>query len=150
MLICDAQVHIWAANTPERPWPARHAPHRPVPLGKEELLAEMDKAGIDRVVIVPPSWEGDRNDVAIDAATSHPQRFAIMGRFDPDVPATQSQQVASQLGARFVEFADEGHVPTVNGQSCPQAVLHSFLDDPSSPPDSCAATTGPPHWLVDP
>jgi pimeloyl-ACP methyl ester carboxylesterase len=76
--------------------------------------------------------------------------LVIAGRFDPDVPATQSQQVASQLGARFVEFADEGHVPTVNGQSCPQAVLHSFLDDPSSPPDSCAATTGPPHWLVDP
>jgi hypothetical protein len=24
----------------------------------------MDRAGIDRVVIVPPSWEGDRNDIA--------------------------------------------------------------------------------------
>ena len=22
----DAQVHIWAASTPERPWPARHQP----------------------------------------------------------------------------------------------------------------------------
>ena len=66
MMICDSQVHIWAANTPERPWPARAEPHR-APLGKEELLAEMDKAGVDRVMIVPPSWEGDRNDVAIDA-----------------------------------------------------------------------------------
>ena len=36
MMICDAQVHIWAANTPERPWPARAEPHR-APLGKEEL-----------------------------------------------------------------------------------------------------------------
>ena len=44
MKIVDAQVHIWAANTPERPWPARAEPHR-APLGKEELLAEMDKAG---------------------------------------------------------------------------------------------------------
>ena len=85
MMICDAQVHIWAANTPERPWPARAEPHR-APLGKEELLAEMDKAGIDRVVSVPPSWEGDRNDIAIDAAMSHPGRFATMGRFDPEAP----------------------------------------------------------------
>jgi len=54
MRIVDAQVHIWAANTPERPWPARAEPHR-TPLGKEELLAEMDKAGVDGVVIVPPS-----------------------------------------------------------------------------------------------
>ena len=52
MLIADAQVHIWAASTPERPWPARHAPHRE-PLDKRELLAEMAKAGVDRVVIVP-------------------------------------------------------------------------------------------------
>jgi L-fuconolactonase len=83
MMICDAQVHIWAANTPERPWRARHPPHRE-PLGKVEHLGEMAKAGVDRVVIVPPSWEGDRNDLAIDAAGSHPDRFAIMGRFDPD------------------------------------------------------------------
>ena len=28
MPIVDAQVHIWAANMPERPWPARAEPHR--------------------------------------------------------------------------------------------------------------------------
>ena len=44
----------------------------------------MDKAGVDGVVIVPPSWEGDRNDVALDATASHPDRFCIMGRLDPD------------------------------------------------------------------
>jgi L-fuconolactonase len=79
MMICDAQVHVWAANTSERPWPARAEPHR-APLGKEELLAEMDKAGVDGVVIVPPSWEGDRNDLALAAAGRHPDRFAVMGR----------------------------------------------------------------------
>jgi L-fuconolactonase len=63
----------------------RAEPHR-APLGKDELLAEMARAGVDRVVIVPPSWEGDRNDLAIEAAKSHPDRFATMGRFDPDAP----------------------------------------------------------------
>jgi predicted TIM-barrel fold metal-dependent hydrolase len=38
MLIVDAQVHIWAADTPERPWPARHKPQRDDPLGADELL----------------------------------------------------------------------------------------------------------------
>jgi L-fuconolactonase len=31
-------------------------------------------------VIVPPSWEGDRNDLALAAAQAHPDRFAVMGR----------------------------------------------------------------------
>src|SRR5690348_1407492 len=81
MLIVDAQVHIWGANTPERPWPVgRSAPHRLRPFSKDDLLKEMDAAGVARVVIVPPSWEGDRNDLALEAARLHPDRFAVMGR----------------------------------------------------------------------
>jgi predicted TIM-barrel fold metal-dependent hydrolase len=89
--VVDAQVHVWAANSAQRPWPARGEPHRAAPLVKEELLAEMDRAGVDGVVIVPPSWEGDRNDVAIDAATSHPARFCIMGRFDPEAAGARER-----------------------------------------------------------
>jgi predicted TIM-barrel fold metal-dependent hydrolase len=81
MLIVDAQVHIWAADTPQRPWPTgRSAPHRAQPFSKDDLLAQMDAAGVARVVIVPPSWEGDRNDLALAAAQLHPDRFAVMGR----------------------------------------------------------------------
>jgi predicted TIM-barrel fold metal-dependent hydrolase len=82
MLIVDAQVHIWGADTPERPWPAGHAhrAHRPQPVSKNDLLAEMAAAGVDRAVIVPPSWEGDRNDLALAAAQAHPDKFAVMGR----------------------------------------------------------------------
>ena len=84
MLIVDAQVHIWAANTPERPWPARHQPHKPEPITKDDLLGEMERAGVDRAVLVPPSWEGERNDIVLAAARAHPDRFAVMGRFDPE------------------------------------------------------------------
>jgi len=106
MQVVDAQIHIWAANTPERPWPARAHPHRDPPLEKDELLAEMDRAGVDRVIIVPPSWEGDRNDVALAAAAAHPARFAVMGRLDPLDPASRGRlrdwrQQPGMLGLRF-------------------------------------------------
>lgn len=90
MLIVDSQVHIWAASTPERPWPARHKPHRPEPFSSSDLLREMDAAGVDAAVIVPPSWEGERNDLGLEAARLHPQRFAVMGRMDTDAPSALS------------------------------------------------------------
>jgi len=109
MLIVDSQVHIWGANTPERPWPARQAvkAQRDIPLGTDELLREMDAAGVDRVVIVPPSWEGERNDLAIAAAQAHPTRFAIMGRINPELPESRRKMAdwrkqAGMLGVRFV------------------------------------------------
>ena len=86
MLIADAQVHIWAANTPERPWVKghEHRAHRPVPFSADDLLREMDSAGVTRAVIVPPSWEGDRNELALAAAARHPDRVAVMGRLPID------------------------------------------------------------------
>ena len=106
MLIVDSQVHIWAASTPERPWPARHAPHRPQPFTPDDLLIEMKTAGIDRTIIVPPSWEGERNDLAIAAVAAHPDKFAIMGRLDMGAPDAR-ERIAhwraqpGMLGIRF-------------------------------------------------
>jgi L-fuconolactonase len=106
VLVVDSQVHIWAADTPERPWAPGANPHRPEPLGKDELLRDMDAAGVDRVVIVPPSLEGPRNDLALAAARAHPQRFAVMGKIDAD-PARSRHLFRSwrlqpgMLGLRF-------------------------------------------------
>ena len=106
MLIVDAQVHIWGANTPQRPWPARHAPHRPEPFSADDLLKEMNTAGVDAAIIVPPGWEGDRNDLGLAAARLHPTRFAVMGRLDPAVPESRSilarwRNQPGMLGLRF-------------------------------------------------
>ena len=124
MEIVDAQVHIWAKDTPERPWPKRNEPHRPEPLGADELLGEMDAAGVDRVIIVPPKWEGERNDLALAAAQAHPERFAIMGRLDPDAPDARqrlaSWRASGMLGLRFsftasftLPLLTEGHMDWV-------------------------------------
>ena len=44
------------------------------------------QAGVDRAILVPPSWEGDRIDYALEAAARYPQRFAVMGRIPIDKP----------------------------------------------------------------
>lgn len=108
MKITDAQVHIWAADTPERPWPrqGRAHPHRDTPFSCDDLVKEMDAAGVDRAVLVPPSWEGDRNDLALEACRRFPERFAVMGRFDPD-PAQESKLAVwrDQPGMKGLRFS---------------------------------------------
>jgi predicted TIM-barrel fold metal-dependent hydrolase len=113
MLITDSQVHIWAADSPARPWPPgrAHQAHRPQPFSKEDLLKEMDGAGVHRVVIVPPSWEGDRNDLALEAARLHPDRFAVMGRLAIERAESrglvaQWKQQPGMLGLRFTFHTD--------------------------------------------
>ena len=89
-LIVDAQVHLWKASTPDRPWPPNTVPQLPEPFSYDMLLPMMNEAGVDRVVIVPPSWEGDRIDYAMEAHAKYPTRFGIMGR----IPLANPQSAA--------------------------------------------------------
>lgn len=71
----------------------------------------MDGAGVDRVVIVPPSLEGDRLDYAQEAVKRYPGRFAIMGRISLNDPGTARRfptwrEQPGVLGIRFY-FAGE-------------------------------------------
>src|SRR4051812_28382148 len=93
MLVSDAQIHLWENERPDRPWPkdGRSTPHRPNGFTAEQMLAEMDPVGVDRAVIVPPSWIGETNAYALEAAAQYPGRFAVMGRFDPEDPSFISQ-----------------------------------------------------------
>ena len=60
MLIVDSQVHIWESGTPV-------SIHRQVShYTKDELLRDMDEAGVDRVILHPPSWDPRANEVAIE------------------------------------------------------------------------------------
>jgi L-fuconolactonase len=106
MLIVDAQVHIWRAPTAERPWPSGMKPQRAEPLGIEELVEQMDRAGVQRAVLVPPRIEGGRNDYSLDAVRAHPQRFAVMGKLDQDAPNARERllrwrEAPGMLGLRF-------------------------------------------------
>jgi predicted TIM-barrel fold metal-dependent hydrolase len=79
-MIVDAQVHLWKAESPDWKWVPGLQPQLPEPFTIERLVPMMDEAGVDRAVIVPPSWPGDRNDYALEAVKRYPNRFRVMGR----------------------------------------------------------------------
>jgi predicted TIM-barrel fold metal-dependent hydrolase len=119
--IIDAQVHIWPPETPNRPYVKEDAskPHRDIPLTSERLLEEMTVAGVNRVIVVPPSWEGYRNDYAVQAAQKYPERFAVMGKVPLNDPMSKDRiatwlKQPGMLGFR-ISFRHSG--------------THSFLDD---------------------
>jgi predicted TIM-barrel fold metal-dependent hydrolase len=77
MKIIDSQVHIWDF-IPEK-FRKGHASERQA-FTYDELLREMDHAGVDCAILVPRSFNLERNDYVLEAARKHPDRFAVMGR----------------------------------------------------------------------
>ena len=83
-MITDAQVHLWEADRPDRPWVPKAKAHLPEPMNAERMLGLMDEAGIDRAVISPmgllpygsPAY-------ALEVAARYPQRFRVMPWFLP-------------------------------------------------------------------
>ena len=101
MLIVDAQIHIWKNNKPT------NANHRQVAdFTADDVLKEMDEAGVDAAVIHPPGWDPDSSALAIEAARRHPNRFAILGKFPLDRPESRTlidglKGQPGMLGLRF-------------------------------------------------
>src|SRR3974377_649160 len=48
--IIDAQVHAYAANTPERPW--HSVPNWPPHVTGDEMVAAMNKGGVDGAIYI--------------------------------------------------------------------------------------------------
>jgi predicted TIM-barrel fold metal-dependent hydrolase len=58
----------------------------------------MDAAGVDAAVLVPPSWEGERNDLVLAAAKTWPTRFAAVGRISDDASGDDLRQIGRLPG----------------------------------------------------
>lgn len=89
MKIIDSQVHIWD-SIPER-FRKGHTGERQT-FTYDDLLREMDQAAVDCAILVPRSFNLERNDYVLEAACKHPDRFAVMGRV-----ATEEAQGKPQL-----------------------------------------------------
>jgi predicted TIM-barrel fold metal-dependent hydrolase len=112
MKIVDAQVHIWSsAVTPPS------GLHRKVSkLTPEEMLKEMDEAGVAAALLHPPgSWDPIANAYAIEAAKKYPDRFAVLGQFPPNVPENRKlihgwRNQPGMMGLRWALLSPEQQV----------------------------------------
>ena len=86
MTIIDSQVHAYEANTPKRPW--HTVPNWPAHATGDEMVAAMDKLGIDGAIFIS-AFGLYRYDAsyAVEVQRAHPGRFAIVKPVDPDDPA---------------------------------------------------------------
>ncbi|ONH31675.1 amidohydrolase family protein [Pseudofrankia asymbiotica] len=97
-LVLDAQIHVWKASTPARPWPADAIePQRPEPLEVPEVRAEMARAGVCGALLLGPTWEGSRNDYVLGSAAADPSRFGAICRWATGDPA-QAERLADWRG----------------------------------------------------
>lgn len=100
MLIVDSHVHLWATGKPS-------AAHRQVSsLSAEELIREMDEAGVAAAIIHPPAWDKTSNEVAVEAARRYPGRYATLGSIELEKPDALAQvegwrKRPGMLGFRF-------------------------------------------------
>ena len=100
MLIIDAQVHIWGSGQPS-------GHHRQTSVyTAEELIKEMDEAGVNGAVLHPPSWDPGSNEMAVAAAEKYPDKFCSLGWFALDDPSQRSRietwkQRPGMLGLRW-------------------------------------------------
>jgi predicted TIM-barrel fold metal-dependent hydrolase len=74
---------------------------------KDDALREMKEGGVDAALIHPPaSWDPNSNELAVEAARQHPDKFAILGNFPLDKPESRGlvdtwKQRPGMLGLRF-------------------------------------------------
>lgn len=99
MPIIDAQIHLWRTGE-------TLPPHRATAYEVEEAVRDMDVAGVDAALIHPPSWDPQSGAQAEAAVARYPDRFAILGQFPLDDPASRPlvatwKQRPGMLGLRF-------------------------------------------------
>ena len=82
-VVIDAQVHAYAANTPERPW--HSVPNWPAHVTGDEMVAAMDKVGVDGAIYISPfsmyQYDGS---YAVSVQLAHPDKFALVKPVNPD------------------------------------------------------------------
>ena len=94
MIITDSGLHVWQAPTPEKPWNLAKA-HLKDPMSYEDLRARMKEAGVDRAILVPPSFAGAYPEYSLEAAAKYPEQFAVMGAIPLNKP--EGRQVLENL-----------------------------------------------------
>jgi L-fuconolactonase len=119
MMIIDSQVHAYEANTPKRPW--HSVPNWPDHVTGDEMVAAMDKVGVDGAIFIS-SFSMYRYDgsYAVAVQRAHPGRFAIVKPVDPDDPSVADviaewKRTPGAVGVRIFLPKEAGRDPNDPG-----------------------------------
>jgi len=105
-MIIDSQVHAYEANTPRRPW--HSVPNWPDHVTGDEMVAAMDKLGIDGAIFINAFSLYQYDDsYAREVQRAHPGRLAIVKPVNPDDPEVADviaewRRVPGAVGVRIM------------------------------------------------
>jgi len=115
MTIIDAQVHAYAANTPERPW--HSVPNWPPHVTGDEMVAAMDKVGVDGAIYISPfsMYQYDAS-YAVEVQKAHPDKFALVKPVNADDPAVADviadwKKTPGTVGIRIIMTKESKRAP---------------------------------------
>src|ERR1043165_8838354 len=131
-VIIDSQVHAYEANTPQRPW--FRVPNWPAHVTGDEMVAAMDKVGVDGAIFVSPfsmyQYDGS---YAVEVKKPHPDKFAIVKPVDPDDPKVADviadwKKTPATVGIRIIMTKESNRAPDDPGldRIIGAAVKHDF------------------------
>ena len=113
--IVDCQAHVWSEGKPS-------SIQRQGPFLAEDLLKEMSAAGVDRAVVVTPSWSASGNGYPLEVVQANLDRFRLMGTFDISAPPNPAalenwKQQKGMLGIRMFLGSPKGQAWLTDGSS---------------------------------
>ena len=132
MSIIDSQVHVYAANTPDRPW--HTVPNWPDHVTGDEMVQAMDAVSVDGAIFIS-AFSMYRYDAsyAIEVQNAHPGRFGLVKPVDPLDPAVAEaiaewKNTPGTVGIRIMMPKDAGLEPDDPGIKLilREAMRHDF------------------------
>ncbi|MCP5155536.1 MAG: amidohydrolase [Ectothiorhodospiraceae bacterium] len=119
MPIIDSQVHVYEANSPQRPW--RSVPNWPAHVTGDEMVAAMDALGVDGAIVVSAfSMYGYDASYAVAVRDAYPGRFALVKPVDPADPSVADvvaewKRTPGTVGIRIMMAERSPHGPVDAG-----------------------------------
>ena len=128
MSIIDSQVHVYAANAPDRPW--HTVPNWPDHVTGDEMVQAMDAVGVDGAIFIS-AFSMYRYDAsyAIEVRNTYPGRFGLVKPVDPSDPAVAEviaewKNTPGTVGIRIMMPEDAGLAPDDPGI---KLILHEAM-----------------------
>jgi L-fuconolactonase len=132
MPVIDSQVHVYAANTPARPW--HSTPNWPDHVTGDEMAVAMDAVSVDGAIFISSfSMYQYDSSYAVEVQQAHPSRFGLVKPVNPGDPAVADviaewKKTPGTVGIRIMMTPEAERDPTDPGLDVilREAVRHDF------------------------